>query len=341
VLAFTAGVVAQTVDADSARSGTEGLQRSRATLAWSEQRALLELYASEAALARAQDALRMTDARTALLRLAEASARQRASIARSSLSASHRRVADTLRALYIDGTPDPIAVVLGASSLDEVLAGIEGLQRATAQNRRLVRVAAERASRLSALEARLAGRRAVLETARAAGAVAARQLGQAVGARRSTLASIRNEQRITTRRLAELQAQARAAERLSARITRDAPAAPVPAAAEADAGDDALADVASPAAGAAPDGTRLLVVDVVAYHLPGRTASGLPVGPGIVAVDPTVIPLGTRLFVPGYGTAIAADVGSAVRGNIIDVWMPSRVAALRWGRRTVTITIYG
>jgi 3D (Asp-Asp-Asp) domain-containing protein len=91
---------------------------------------------------------------------------------------------------------------------------------------------------------------------------------------------------------------------------------------------------------AAP-GTRTLAVDAVAYHLPGRTASGLPVGVGVIAVDPTVIPLGTRVFVPGYGAAVAADVGSAIKGNIIDLWMPSTAAAQAWGRRTVTITVYG
>ena len=62
---------------------------------------------------------------------------------------------------------------------------------------------------------------------------------------------------------------------------------------------------------------------------------------GVVAVDPSVIPLGTRLFVPGYGPAVAADVGSAIKGTIIDLWMPSTAAARAWGRRTVTITVYG
>jgi 3D (Asp-Asp-Asp) domain-containing protein len=90
-----------------------------------------------------------------------------------------------------------------------------------------------------------------------------------------------------------------------------------------------------------PAGTRTLVVDAVAYHLAGSTASGLPVGVGVIAVDPTVIPLGTRVLIPGYGPAVAADVGTAVKGNIIDLWMPSTAQALGWGRRTVTITIYG
>lgn len=91
--------------------------------------------------------------------------------------------------------------------------------------------------------------------------------------------------------------------------------------------------------GRAPAGTTL-TVQAVAYHLPGRTASGLPVGPGIMAVDPRVLPLGTRAFVPGYGEAVAADTGSAVKGNMIDLWMPSLAEARAWGSRTVTITIY-
>ena len=89
----------------------------------------------------------------------------------------------------------------------------------------------------------------------------------------------------------------------------------------------------------APRGYKLSV-DAVAYHLPGRTASGVPVGKGIVAVDPKLIPLGTSLYVPGYGKSLAADVGTAIKGRIIDLWMPTDAAARKWGRRTVTITVY-
>jgi uncharacterized protein YabE (DUF348 family) len=51
----------------------------------------------------------------------------------------------------------------------------------------------------------------------------------------------------------------------------------------------------------------------------GIAATGVPVQRGIVAVDPSIIPLGTRLYIPGYGQAVAADTGSAVIGNIIDL----------------------
>jgi 3D (Asp-Asp-Asp) domain-containing protein len=83
-----------------------------------------------------------------------------------------------------------------------------------------------------------------------------------------------------------------------------------------------------------------MTVDAVAYHLPGRTASGLPCARGVVAVDPKLISLGTSMYVPGYGKAIAADVGTAIKGRIIDLWMPTDAGARKWGRRTVTITIY-
>jgi 3D (Asp-Asp-Asp) domain-containing protein len=111
----------------------------------------------------------------------------------------------------------------------------------------------------------------------------------------------------------------------------------------------ALAAVASLASVAAAPGSAAgqgeltgyrLKMDAVAYHLPGRTASGLPVGKGVVAVDPNVIPLGTPMYVPGYGKSVAADVGWAIKGRIIDLWMPTDRAARKWGRRTVTITVY-
>ncbi len=59
----------------------------------------------------------------------------------------------------------------------------------------------------------------------------------------------------------------------------------------------------------------------------GMTATGVPVTKGIVAVDPRVIPLGTRLFIPGYGIAIAADTGGAIVGNTIDLGFPDGVVA--------------
>ena len=86
--------------------------------------------------------------------------------------------------------------------------------------------------------------------------------------------------------------------------------------------------------------TYRMKVDAVAYYLPGKTALGIQVRKGVVAVDPKLIPLGTKLHVPGYGKSIAADVGLAIKGRIIDLWFPTTAAARDWGRRTVVITVY-
>lgn len=59
----------------------------------------------------------------------------------------------------------------------------------------------------------------------------------------------------------------------------------------------------------------------------------------VIAVDPTVIPLGSRVWVEGYGEAIAGDIGGAIKGNIIDVFMEDQQDALDWGRQTVNIKI--
>src|SRR6185312_14121462 len=69
----------------------------------------------------------------------------------------------------------------------------------------------------------------------------------------------------------------------------------------------------------------------------GITAIGRPAGHGIVAVDPSVIPLGTRLFIPGYGLAIAGDTGGAIRGYRIDLGFNSQRDAMLFGRRQVTV----
>jgi len=88
------------------------------------------------------------------------------------------------------------------------------------------------------------------------------------------------------------------------------------------------------------ESTYTLRVDAVAYSLSGGTALGIPTQRGVVAVDPKLIPLGTKMHVPGYGKGIAADVGTAIKGRIIDLWFPTLKAARQWGRKTVTITVY-
>jgi 3D (Asp-Asp-Asp) domain-containing protein len=76
----------------------------------------------------------------------------------------------------------------------------------------------------------------------------------------------------------------------------------------------------------------------------GITATGinLRANPSsrVIAVDPNVIPLGSKVWVEGYGYAIAGDTGGAIKGNKIDVFTPTKSEAFKWGRRTVRIKVF-
>lgn len=75
----------------------------------------------------------------------------------------------------------------------------------------------------------------------------------------------------------------------------------------------------------------------------GQTATGVNLknnpNAKVIAVDPNVIPLGSKVHVEGYGYAVAADTGSAIKGNKIDVFFPEKSSAYRWGNKTVKIKI--
>ncbi len=75
------------------------------------------------------------------------------------------------------------------------------------------------------------------------------------------------------------------------------------------------------------------------YGCSGMTASGQHAGHGIVAVDPRVIPLGSHLYIPGYGQAIAGDTGGAIHGNRVDLGFNSNSDAMQFGRRSVTVYV--
>lgn len=79
-----------------------------------------------------------------------------------------------------------------------------------------------------------------------------------------------------------------------------------------------------------------------AYSLRGKTASGRMVSRGLIAADPRYLPLGSRVRLehPGYsGEYLVADTGGQIRGRRIDIWTPSSSEAMRFGRRTVKLTV--
>ncbi len=98
--------------------------------------------------------------------------------------------------------------------------------------------------------------------------------------------------------------------------------------------------------GRAPKTGRKMRVVATGYspREPGlnfTTATGTRARRGVIAVDPDVIPYGTRVYVPGYGFAVAEDCGGAIDLNRIDLCFDTVAQAIRWGRRSVTIVVLG
>lgn len=295
--------------------------------------ATLELYALEVQLGRARGAVQDLATQRAGVTRERTAARKRLAIARGALRVSQSRLSELVRTLYEHtGANDPLAILLGATSFEEALAGLDGLSRAAGESSRVIEQARASRRKLAEVDRSLARQEARLQQLTAAAEARASELSATSAARERYISGLRAQQGLNAARLAAIQAQARAAEARTAELTA---AAPVASAAVA-----STTVAPTPGVAAAPAGGRTLTVSSTGYALRGRTATGVHTGPGIVAVDPSVIPLGTRMTIPGYGEGVAADTGGAVRGNIIDLWFPTVEQALQWGRRTVTIVLH-
>jgi len=76
-----------------------------------------------------------------------------------------------------------------------------------------------------------------------------------------------------------------------------------------------------------------------AYTIKGKTASGTRTRRGIIAADPKILPLGTKVHIEGQGVFVVADTGGAIKGNRIDIWVSSPQEAKKFGRRKVRLRV--
>jgi 3D (Asp-Asp-Asp) domain-containing protein len=259
------------------------------------------------------------------------SAQSQLAIARSDMAAAHNQLGARLRQLYVEGDVDPLAVLLGAESLDEALSALDGLNRLAEQDRTIVEQLTKAKEDLRTALTRLAAKRAELRGALAEAKDANAYLLQVQAQQGAYLTSLRRQQDLNRSQIADLSAQAAASEQQSEDVSSGAGGG--------GGGSGGGGGGGQPPAPPPASGSKV-TVSSTGYCLKGTTATGIPVGWGVVAVDPAFIPLGTRMFVPGYGEGVAADTGSAVNGATIDLWFPTCAQAMAWGRRTVTITLH-
>jgi 3D (Asp-Asp-Asp) domain-containing protein len=279
--------------------------------------ALLDLYSLDSRLGRARARIVALRIQTAHVRAARAAVQHRLAIARRSLSVAERALSLRLEQIYEQGDSDPVAVVLGAKSMSEALDSLDAMNRVAAQDRLVIRQTREARSNYEAQVHALAARQRQLAGLAQQAAQTALSLERARAQRASYLAVLAARRQLNAAAMSSLEEQAQAIETRTSQLS------------------------AVTSGGAPPvDRGGAMTVTATGYSMRGRTSTGAPVGWGVVAVDPSVIPLGTRLTIPGYGEGFAADTGSAIRGATIDLWFPTPAQARAWGRRTVTITLH-
>ena len=325
---FLALAVGAEADDAASASRADRLRNANAGVAAERERALLELYALDARLARAEERVRALRSEASRVERRRVSARANLRLVRETLRDAQLRLEERLRELYVEGDPDPLAVLLGAQTLGDAIDALDGFERLARQDRAILTQVREARKEVEDAVRSLAGQVARLDRLVAEAEGARDALARARADRSDYLERLRRVERLNDATIAKLSAEAQAAESKAADLSASPPSS----------GDDA-SPPAPPPLVTGPPGAREMTVVATGYSLPGRTSTGIPVGWGVVAVDPAVIPLGTRMTIPGYGAGVAADTGPAVRGAVIDLWFPSTAQSAAWGRRTVTITL--
>jgi peptidoglycan DL-endopeptidase CwlO len=304
----------------------ESLRARDAQIVARSRAAVLGLYAIDHRLAVANAQLTGLHRRARSLDAARAVLQLQIDIARHSSAVAERALAQRLRTLYEEGDVEPIEILFGSKSLDDAMSNLDNLSRMSQDGQDDVADLEAAKLQLATAARDLTKREAALAAATRAAQASAAQLALARTQRSAYIASLAAQHRMTRNKIATLVERAREAEARSVvAVTNSAPTS------EAAGG---IVETRAVPAG------RTLTVVATGYALGGRTSTGLPVGWGVAAVDPSVIPLGTHMTVPGYGEAVAADVGGAVRGTVVDLWFPSIGQANAWGRRSVTIVLH-
>jgi 3D (Asp-Asp-Asp) domain-containing protein len=288
--------------------------------------AALSLYALDHRLSVANAQLQSLHSRAQSLESARRLLQLQIRIARHSTAIAQRSLAQRLRTLYEDGDVEPIEILFGSKNLEDAMANLDNLSRMSQEGQDDLTALKSAKAQLATAASNLAQQEAELAAATRDAQASATAIAQTRAERSAYLGSLTAQHRMTRSAIAQAVANARAAQTRSAVVATES--APVSEATTS------VVQTRTVTAG------RSLTVVATGYALGGRTSTGLPVGWGVAAVDPSVIPLGTHMTVPGYGEAVAADVGGAVRGQVVDLWFPTEAQANAWGRRSVTVILH-
>ena len=328
LLAIPSALATPSDELDSANQQIGDLKARSQELDASYQQAVTDLVAVDSEVTRYSNEITDTGQRLDDIKASISEEQKRLDECQAQLNERQDALEKRLRGTYKSNDVGYLDVVMGAGDFSDFLNRVDMINYIADEDRQLISSfqdakhgVEEKIASLSDKQNELAGTIDQLNAAQS-------NLVAAKSHQQETVNSLKSRKLANDGQLAQAQAEASAIEARMNQIQQQAMAAPAPE--DGDGGYDSP----PPATGGSS-----YSMTATAYCLGGTTATGMRVGRGVIAVDPRVIPLGTRVHVSGYGDAIAADTGGAIQGNRIDVWLPCG-EAYAWGVRSVTVTVY-
>ena len=228
------------------------------------------------------------------------------------LSKKREALALRMRSIYVNGKSTNLEMLLSSSDLTDFLARSEYIEKVTDQDSELIESVKLESQRLEESLAELKQKKSEVDATARELENRQRRIERDRSARQDLLAKAGDNQ----------QAVVEESEKVRSKIDELNPPDPQPA----------------------RHTGRFMTMEATGYSpeepgLDDTTATGMKAQHGVVAVDPRVIPLGTRLYIEGYGYAIAGDTGSAIKGNRIDLCFDTLEEVEAYGWRTITVEI--
>lgn len=232
---------------------------------------------------------------------------------------------DRVKAMYINGSDAYLEVLLSSESLSDFISRMDTITRVIQFDNKIIAKLKQNEQDIETQKQSLYYENSKLETLKANNEVTLSKLNDDIKAQKELLAKTNEkEQQLKEQQLEE--SKTLYAQTSLAYTSSD------------------LSGQTLSRGGMPSSFSQVLSVVATAYSGDGITASGAPTkrnvnGYSTIAVDPRVIPLGSKVYVEGYGYAIAEDIGGAIKGNRIDIFVTSESEAQSWGRRSVNVYI--
>lgn len=224
------------------------------------------------------------------------------------------------RAMYISGSGSYLEVILGAQDLEDLISRVDMISKVMQFDKNVINKLKIEKENIAKQKERLDAENNKLKDIREKNRITLAKLNKDVAEQKAMLSKVNEKEKELIAMENAKAARSRASSNRSVTLSRGM--------------------------SKSTSYSRVLSMEATAYSGDGYTASGTKTmrnssGYSTIAVDPRVIPLGTRVYVEGYGYAVAEDTGGAIKGNIIDIFVNSESEARSWGRRQVNVYIIG